>query len=139
MAVSCFSDRSVVPNDAMVKAALGRAWSRWEKVTAYLLERRPGIRFVWKMPAAKYGWSARAVDGKRNLIYLIPQQGRMLVAVVLGDRAVAAAQSAGLPEHVLEALNSSRRYAEGTGIRLEVKSLKDIKWIKQLVELKLAY
>jgi hypothetical protein len=138
MAISCFSDKTQPPDAARLQAALGAAYKRWQKITLYIEQRRHAVQFVWKMATAQSGWAMRALDGKRNLLYLIPQQGTLLVAVVLGDKAVAAAQQAGLPEQVLEALNSARRYAEGTGIRLEVRSLKDVDWVKQLLELKLA-
>jgi hypothetical protein len=139
MAISCFADKAMEPDAAMLRDALGLAHARWQQLTSHILGVRPQVQFVWKMATANGGWSLRAMDGKRNLLYLIPQEGTFLVAVVLGDKGVAAAQAAGLPEHVLAALNSARRYAEGTGIRLEVAGDADLAWVKQLLALKLAH
>jgi|WetSurMetagenome_2_1015567.scaffolds.fasta_scaffold402116_1 hypothetical protein len=139
MAISCFADKALEPDEAMLRDALGQAHARWQQLTAHILGVRPKVQFVWKMAVASHGWSLRAMDGKRNLIYLIPQQGTFLVAVVLGDKAFAAAQTAMLPEHVLAALNSATRYVEGTGIRLELASEADLAWVQQMLALKLAH
>lgn len=137
MEFSCFNDKAGPPDQAALAVALGKVQPLWESITHLIREQRPGVEFVWKMAAPKYGWSLRAMDGKRNLLYMIPQRGAMLAAVVLGDRAVAAAQDYGLPEQVLSALNSATRYAEGTGIRLPVSKKADLAWVRQLIELKL--
>ncbi len=139
MAISCFADQAVEPTAEMLKTALGRAHTRWERLTAHILEQKPKVKFIWKMTTKDGGWMMRAMDGKRNLMYLIPQEGTFLMAVIFGAKAVAAAQTAGLPEHVLAELNAAKRYVEGTGIRLEVGQEADLKWVKQLLALKLEY
>jgi len=72
------------------------------------------------------------------VLYLIPQAGRFLVGIVLSTKAVAAAQSAGLPAAVLEALAAAPRYAEGTGLRLPVEGESQLPPILTLAGLKMA-
>jgi hypothetical protein len=62
-----------------------------------------------------------------------------MASLALGDRAVEAAHNAGLPAKVVALIDGSRRYAEGTGVRIEVKSAKDLPTIRKLATLKLHY
>jgi hypothetical protein len=71
------------------------------------------------------------------VVYLIPQAGCFLVDVVLGERAVRAALGASLPAPVHEAIDGTRAYAEGRGIRLPVSTADDLAVIRRLVALKI--
>ncbi|MCX6623998.1 MAG: DUF3788 family protein [Acidobacteria bacterium] len=93
----------------------------------------------WNSYSPKAGWSLRLKRRKRNILCLIPCRGGFDVAFVLGDKAVAAAREAKLPPHVLALIDGARRYAEGTGIRLEVSQLPDIELISKLTAIKLAH
>jgi len=66
-----------------------------------------------------------------------PCAGCFRVSLVLGDRAVAAARASDLPKAVLKEIAEARRYAEGTGIRLLVKTTEDLAPARALVEIKL--
>ena len=59
------------------------------------------------------------------------------VSLVLGDRAVAAARASDLPKTLLKEIAGARRYAEGTGIRLLIKTAEDLAPVRTLVEIKL--
>jgi 3-methyladenine DNA glycosylase/8-oxoguanine DNA glycosylase len=55
----------------------------------------------------------------------------------LGDRAVEAARNSKLPKKVHETIDTARRYAEGTAVRLDVSKTNDIAAIKKLTAIKL--
>ena len=61
------------------------------------------------------------------------------MSFALGDKAVEAARQSRLPQSVIKTINEARRYAEGTGIRMEMKKPKDIEIVKQLAAIKLAH
>ena len=92
----------------------------------------------WAFAGPKYGWSLRMVQGKRRLVYMTPQKDLFAVGVVLGDKAVTAANESDLPRALLEELNGSRRHARGRGVRMEVKSAVDLDVIKLLADIKAA-
>ena len=89
-------------------------------------------------PAEKYGWSLRLKDKKRNIIYLSPCEGCFRVAFIFGDKAIAAARQSDLSKSTLKLLDEAPRYPEGTGLRLMVKSAKDLVEIRKLALIKLA-
>jgi hypothetical protein len=58
--------------------------------------------------------------------------------MVLGEKAVKALRHAELPREVMDAVDSAPRYAEGRGLRLEVRFKKDIDSIRKLARAKMA-
>jgi hypothetical protein len=75
---------------------------------------------------------------KRTLLYLTPDKGQVLVAVVLGERAFELAMSASLPAAIKKMLAEAKPYAEGRGIRFPVDSVRGVPVVAKLVEIKTA-
>ena len=91
----------------------------------------------WQSVSPKYGWALLALLKKRRIVYLGPCDGCFCTSFVLGDKAVTAAPASDLPPDVLKRIAESKRYAEGTGVRLVVCKSEDLSAIKLLVEIKL--
>lgn len=136
MALSALDDRSEAPDEASLRAALGRAGALWFSLIGALSTRYPPMSQEWAFPGTKYGWSLRLVHKKRRILYMTPQRGQFTVAVVLGEKAVEAANHGALPASILAELNGAKKYAEGRGIRLEVKNSGDIEAVELLVAIK---
>ncbi len=139
MALSSLNDKSKEPDDDMLADVLGRSKELWDAVRAYLAQEYPGVQSEWGFAGPKYGWGLRPKHKKRTILYLIPQKDSFLVGFVLGERAVAAAEKSTLPAHILEAIRSARRYAEGRGLRFEVRRPGEIHIIRELIEIKMMH
>ena len=74
---------------------------------------------------------------KRNIMFLIPRRGYFLAVFVFGDKAVEAIVNSSLNQSIITAIKESRKYAEGRGLKIEVKSEKDIENIKILTHIKM--
>jgi hypothetical protein len=70
------------------------------------------------------------------LFFFIPLKSCFQVSFVFGDRAVAAVEKSGLPNKLITELKDARKYAEGRGLRIDVKSSADVENIKKLMEIK---
>ena len=136
--LSVFRDEASHPTADELTSALGPAAPVWSALIGHVRRTCPESREQWKFSRAKFGWSLRLTKADRVILYLIPQAGRFLVGIVLGAKAVAAAQTAGLPAHVLKSIAEAPRYAEGTGFRLAVESETDLPPIETLTALKMA-
>jgi hypothetical protein len=68
----------------------------------------------------------------------LPRARGFLAAFVFGDKALAAIRAGKFPPAVMELIASARKYAEGTGVRLEVKGPKDVDVVKKLAAIKVA-
>ncbi len=138
MALSILDDKSVTPNKSQLKDVLGKTFQLWDSVKQYVLDNYSPVDQEWNFAGKNYGWSLRLKHKKRTILYLIPCKEFFLVAFVLGEKAVVAAQQSTLPKSILDMIKSARKYAEGRGIRVEVKRPQDIENIRILTEIKMA-
>jgi hypothetical protein len=136
--LSAFGDKASPPTTADLNSALGHAASAWADLVLQINRAYPPIVEQWNFASAKFGWSLRLKKADRIVLYLIPQKDRFLVGIVLGAKAVAAAQNSGLPTAVLKAIAEAPRYAEGTGIRLPVEDRSELAPLQTLAALKMA-
>jgi len=135
--VNAFIGRTVVPTAKEVDAVLGATAELWDQLVEWLAEQGAATQ-EWNSYSPKAGWALRLKVKKRNIIYLGPCDGCFRVALILGDKAVAAARQGDLSKSTLKLLDEAPRYPEGTGLRLIVKAQKDLAAIKKLALIKLA-
>ena len=134
MALSAFDDKTHPPTEREVAAVLGKARAAWDALrTDPALS---GLREEWGFTSKAAGWGFRLRDEKRVIVYMTPQDGRFLASFALGEKAVTAARAAGLPKALLAAIEAAPRYAEGRGVRVEVRTAKEAHAIAALAKIK---
>ena len=138
MALSSFDDKSKQPKAGNLKRTLGRASAHWDSLIAHIAAEYAPLEETWNFSGANWGWSLRLKQKKRTVLYMTPCRGYFLVGFVLGEKAVKAAHESTLPEPVLSVIDSARKYAEGRGVRLEIRSRKDLDHTKKLAAVKMA-
>lgn len=138
METSIFPDKAKKPTDDGLAASLGELHKLWLDLRGFVLEKYPLAIEEWNYPGKKYGWSFRIKDKKRAIIYLLPQQGFFKAAFVFGKKAVAEVLQSEISKDIKTELEQARVYAEGRGIRIDVKDESVIPDLKKLVEIKLA-
>ncbi len=131
-----FIDKAKRPTDEDLAEAMGKAKARWDEVVEALRHAFPKAKADWKHYAGASGWQFIFKGSGRNLAYLKPLRGRMLVATALSEDAVAAAEEADVPEDLLKAIREGPRSVEGRGVRLMVASAKDVGGVQALIRLK---
>lgn len=138
MALSAFDDSSRQPTAAGLRKVLGASEPLWLELIAHAAGAYPPVSEAWSFAGAKFGWSLRIKRADRVLLYMTPQDSCFFVGVVLGEKAVAAAHGAELPEPVLQLIDGAPKYAEGRGIRVQVASRADLTMVRHLLDLKAA-
>lgn len=138
MDTSIFTDKLKRPSEADLKSALGKTYSIWCLVSEYVYSQYSDSSSEWKYPGAKYGWSYRIKDKKRVIVYLLPRKGFFKAAFVFGQKATDEIMSSSISNLIKKELQEARVYAEGRGIRIDVKSKEVINDIKQLINIKLS-
>ena len=134
MSPNAFIGRTKPPTDDELSAELGAARVLWDELLAELAL---PIQ-EWHSYSPKAGWSLKLKLGKRTIVYLAPCRGSFRVAFVLGAKAVEAARQSKLPKAVTKIIDEAPRYAEGTGVRLEITARKDLTAVRRLAEVKLS-
>ena len=136
MPLSAFDDKAHQPKEADIKAKLGKSYPAWVELRGEVISKYPPIAEVWAYTGKSTGWGMRLKLGERIIMYMTPCDGYFRASFVLGEKAVQAAREAKLPASVLAVIDSARKYAEGRGVRFEVRSVKDIKGLVELAGIK---
>jgi hypothetical protein len=118
--LSAFSDKSHQPSDADLRKVLGKAYQPWAHLIAAIAERIAPLTQVWGFTSSKTGWGLRLRHEQRVILYMTPQCDQFLVSLVLGEKAVAAAQAQELPAAMLKSIEEAPKYAEGRAFRVAV-------------------
>jgi len=134
---SVFPEKEHQPTDSDLKEKLGETIEFWERINEMVNERYPEANPEWNFPGQKYGWSFRIKVKKRAIIYLLPRQGFFMAAFVFGDRAVEKIVRSNVAPFIKEELLQAKKYAEGRGIRIDVRSGDILMDIEELITIKL--
>jgi hypothetical protein len=67
-----------------------------------------------------------------------PREDHILTAFAFRDEAVDAVQNSSLPKSIKDELRNAKKYVEGRGVRLEVRTKADVSNVMMLVDIKLA-
>ena len=138
MSPNAFIGKTEQPTDRELTAALGTARATWDQLLADL-DRELGVNVhEWNSYSPKAGWSLRVKRKARTIVWLGPREGCFIAAFVLGDKAMQAARAGKLPQRIVKIMNEAPKYPEGTGIRIPVKTPKDIATVKTLAAIKIA-
>jgi hypothetical protein len=137
MALSIFEDKSVRPDDQMLAEALQASYKWWQEIKEFVIQQYPQASEEWNHSGKNYGWGFRLKDKKRAIIYLTPSDKFFLFSVVFGKKATQEALHSNISEDIKKIINEAPVYAEGRGIRLEIRSAAIIADLKKLILIKL--
>lgn len=133
---SIFANKDEIPTTDDLKKALGDTFEIWKTLEEFTKASYPNATAVWNFSGEKFGWSFRIKDHKRVLLYLLPRDQFFKTAFVFGQKAVNQILESDISEAIKAELLSAKVYAEGRGIRIEVKNASIIKDIQQLIVIK---
>ncbi len=137
MSPNAFIGKAKQPTDEELTAALGPARPTWDQMLADLAREHGADVQEWNSYSLKAGWSLRVKRKERTLVWLGPREGSFIAAFILGDKAMRAARAGKLPQRIVKIMNEAPKYPEGTGIRIPVKTPKDLAAVKKLAAIKI--
>ena len=137
--LSVFMDKAVKPSKKDLPETLGSSYGWWEAIENFVLEKYPDGKSEWNFPGKKYGWSYRIKDKKRAIIYFLPLDQYFKVGFVFGQKAFDQIMESAISDEIKNELREATKYAEGRGIRIDVKDESVLSDIKKLIEIKLKY
>ena len=137
--ISIFPDKETKPTDMALAEVLDSTYHLWIQIHDFVFKKYPNGQAEWNYPGKKYGWSYRIKDKKRAIIYFLPRDQYFKVAFVFGQKATDAVTQSDVASEIKTELEQARKYAEGRGIRIDIKNDIIIEDIKKLIEIKLAH
>jgi hypothetical protein len=138
MALSAFDDKKKPPQEDELAETLGKTYVLWNELKKRIASRFAPLAIEWVSSSKATRWGLRLKQEKRAVLYMTPCQGYFLASFALGEKAVKAAKTSGLPASVLAVIDSAKKYAEGRGVRLEVRNAGDVQNIEKIAQIKMA-
>ncbi|MFC1628560.1 DUF3788 domain-containing protein [Gemmatimonadota bacterium] len=126
MALSALDDKARIPTESDLKAVLGPAMELWNGLRDALAGEYPPLTDKWGFSGKQWGWSLALKQKKRTILYLTPSETFFYAGFALGEKAVEVIRQSGLPPSVLSIIEDAPKYAEGRGLRLEIRSAEDV-------------
>lgn len=136
---SIFMNKDIIPGLTDLQQVLGSTFLFWEEICVAVQETGKVEKEGWHFSGAKHGWSYRMSDKKRVIIYLLPREGYFKVAFVFGEKAVDAIQETDIDRKIIDELLAAKKYAEGRGIRIDVRDRKLMEDILMLIDMKVKF
>lgn len=134
---SIFTDKNIKPTSESLKAALDETFEIWEDFVDFTNQSYPEASQEWNFSGEKFGWSFRIKDKKRVLIYLLPRDKFFKVAFVFGQKATDQILESTISASIKKELMAAKVYAEGRGIRIDIKDKSGIGDIHHLIQIKI--
>jgi hypothetical protein len=132
-------DGSRQPDAASVARWVGRDnYRRWTHLTEFIEANYPGVfKPDWLFGGKKYGWGLRFKKSK-SFCTLIPEQGRLVVQIVLGGKEREATEKIlpALSPNVRKTYAEATTYHDGKWLAIVADRDKTLDDIKQLLVIK---
>ena len=138
MALSIFNDKSKPPKDAELATALKDSFLFWNELKKLIALRFKPLSIEWGFASETTGWGMRLKNKDRTILYMTPREGHFLASFALGEKAIKAAHEDDLPVSVLKIIDNAKQYAEGRGVRLEVRNGRDVRNVEKLAAIKMS-
>lgn len=139
MSDNVFTDAKKKPTEAMLLRELGKKGALWKELRDHVQHAHGPLKPEWKYYGAKYGWGMKMFKGSRNLFFLRAEKGTFVIGFLFGEKAFEAAKKSDLPAETIQELVDAKKYAEGRGISIGVKSKKSVTIVETLVRIKVAH
>src|SRR5438874_3768764 len=122
MPKNLFIGKKLAPTEQELHDALGSMKKVWDLLVSEAVRQCGGGLKEWNSYSPKAGWSLRIKVKARNVVYLSPCDDCVLASFALGEQAMQDAKNADFPPAVRKIIREAKEYAEGTAVRIPVRS-----------------
>jgi Protein of unknown function (DUF3788) len=135
MAIGFFLDKEHQPSPEEILVAMGVSAPLWERLVRFIADtyQMPG---EWSYGGKKYGWNLWYRKSGKSLTSLYPQQGHLVVQIVLGREEGERALALPLGDHVGQMLRDAQLLHDGRWLFIPVTSETDAADVEQLLLVK---
>ena len=137
MAENIFLNKNEKPTEVILKHELGSTFDLWNEIKSKTESEYGPLLEDWKFYSKSSGWTMKLLLKKRNLLFITPYKGYFCAIFIFGDKAVEEVNKSSLPDELKNELNNARKYAEGRGLRLEVRNKVDAEYVIELIRIKI--
>ena len=137
MAGSIFNDKAIRPDEKLLEATLGAAFSHYMEICEYIQQHFGELTPEWKYYGKKNGWLLKLMQDKRNVLFINPQHGYFSTTFTFGKHAQVAIAESTVGGTIKEEVLNANQYAEGKVLQLVIRSASDMENVLKLIKIKL--
>lgn len=127
------------PSEIALQEALGDTYRYWVQLADFTKKQYPEAMAQWHYSGEKTGWSFRIKDQKRVIVYLLPRAKFFKAALVFGPKAIETIKTSSIEPSIKNEILSAKKYAEGQGVRIDVRDASLLPDLQTLIEIKLTH
>jgi hypothetical protein len=139
MSASIYKEKLVEPDDKMLTYDLADTKSYLDTIKEFIHFEYGDFMPEWKFYNQKSGWILKMYTKKRNVLFVVPCDKYFRVAFTFGEKASDLVFKSKLPDSIKRNLFEAKKYAEGRTIQIEVKTVRDVDNILEMIKIKLTY
>ena len=132
-----FLDKSIQPTERQLKDAIADTYEYWIEIKKRIAALYGDTKAEWKFYSKKSGWTLKILLKKRNLFFFQPFANYFSLTFVFGDKAANAIEESDVSEALKRVLRDAKKYAEGRGLLVEVKTRNDLADVYRLIDIKI--
>jgi len=136
MATSIFDIKEIVPDEEDLEGVLKSSFNAYNELISYLESSYGLLTNEWKFYSKKAGWTLRISGEKRNLLFISPNDDYFLVTLNMSVKVSKIVLDSDISDNTKDLLKKAKVYQEGTGVILEVKTIKDLEDIKTILNIR---
>ena len=119
-----------------MKDAIADTYEYWIEIKNRIEVLYGDTKAEWKFYSKKLGWTLKTLLKKRNLFFFQPFANYFSLTFVFGDKAVNVIEESDVSEALKSVLRDAKKYAEGKGLLVEVKTRIDMTDVYRLIDIK---
>ena len=131
-----FLDKSTQPTERQLKDAIADTYEYWDEIKDRITELYGDTKGEWKFYSKKSGWTLKTLLKKRNLFFFQPFANYFSLTFIFGDKAVNVIEESDVSEAFKRVLRDAKKYAEGRGLLVKVKTRNDLTDVNKLIDIK---
>ncbi len=132
-----FLDKSAQPKERQLKDAIANTYEYWNEIKNRIAELYGDTKGEWKFYSKKSGWTLKTLLKKRNLFFFQPFPNYFSLTFVFGDKAVKVIEESDVSETLKIILRDAKKYSEGRGLLVEVRTRNDLVDVNKLIDIKI--
>jgi len=132
-----FLDKSKQPTERQLKDAIADTYEYWIEIKNRIAELYGDTKGEWKFYSKKSGWTIKTLLKKRNLFFFQPFANYFSLTFVFGVKAVNVIEESNVSEELKRVLRDAKKYAEGRGLLVDVKTRNDLADVNKLIDIKI--
>lgn len=136
MEAPCLGDKTVYPDDNVLKRCLGDAKDAWDAFAGFLERNYPHYSGEWRYYNDGNSWLYKITRKTKTICWVSVYRGKFTTTFYFPDRAESLIVNSTLRKNYIEQFVNARRFGKTRGLTVDVRKIADLATSKKLIAIK---